>query len=69
LNGTYDFEIRVFESPIQIFIFQNIRAKAGKSGVSGYREFFKKNIGNSGRICSPGLSPDSKKYLLKTGKN
>jgi hypothetical protein len=62
-----DFEIRIFNIPIQIFIFQKIRAKAGKSGVSGHRGNFKKIAGTPGKSASPIHRLFLKKYFQKTG--
>jgi hypothetical protein len=62
------FEIRIFSSPIQIFIFQEIRVKAGKSGVSGHRGYFKRIAGTPGKSAGPIHRLFLKKYFPKTGK-
>jgi hypothetical protein len=64
----FDFEIRIFKHPIQIFIFQKIRAKAGKSGVSGHRGYFKRITGTPGKSAGPIHRLFLKKYFTKTGK-
>jgi hypothetical protein len=44
------FEIRIFKNRFQIFIFQNFRAKAGKSMLSVHRAFFKNRDREPGKL-------------------
>jgi hypothetical protein len=44
------FEIRIFTNAFQIFIFQNIPIKPGKSGGSGHRGYFANGSRRAGKI-------------------
>jgi hypothetical protein len=46
----YVFEIRIFTGGFQIFIFQNIPLKPGKSGCSGHRGYFANGSRRTGKI-------------------
>jgi hypothetical protein len=63
------FEIRIFNSRFQIFIFKNFCAKAVKSMLSVHREYFESSRKRTGKIHSSPPSHLSKKIFYQNREN